>query len=73
MIKVIHQSKHRYRRHSKKKVDQDSSSSAETVTTKHNKQKTIHVNGVIHGPQWAVILSSAQNLLLLWKAILGMV
>ena len=46
------------RRHSQKKVDQDSSSSAETVTTKHNKQKTIHVNGVIHGPQWAVILSS---------------
>ena len=46
------------RRHSKKIVDQDSSSSAETVTTKHNKQKTIHVNGVIHGPQWAVILSS---------------
>ena len=46
------------RRHSKKKVDQDSSSSAETVITKHNKQKTIHVNGVIHGPQWAVILSS---------------
>ena len=46
------------RRHSKKTVDQDSSSSAETVTTKHNKQKTIHVNGVIHGPQWAVILSS---------------
>jgi len=45
-------------RHSKKIVDQDSSSSAETVTTKHNKQKTIHVNGVIHGPQWAVILSS---------------
>ena len=46
------------RRHSKKKVDQDSSSSAETVITKHNKQNTIHVNGVIHGPQWAVILSS---------------
>ena len=46
------------RRHSQKKVDQDSSSSAETVTTKHNKQKTIHVNGVIHGSQWAVILSS---------------
>ena len=46
------------RRHSKKIVDQDSSSGAETVTTKHNKQKTIHVNGVIHGPQWAVILSS---------------
>ena len=46
------------RRHSQKKVDQDSSSGAETVTTKHNKQKTIHVNGVIHGPQWAVILSS---------------
>ena len=46
------------RRHSKKKVDQDSSSTAETVATKHNKQKTIHVNGVIHGPQWAVILSS---------------
>ena len=46
------------RRHSQKTVDQDSSSSAETVTTKHNKQKTIHVNGVIHGPQWAVILSS---------------
>ena len=46
------------RRHSKKIVDQDSSSSAETVTTKHNKQKTIHVNGVIHGPQCAVILSS---------------
>lgn len=45
-------------RHSKKKVDQDSSSSTEIVTTKHNKQKTIHVNGVIHGPQWAVILSS---------------
>ena len=45
-------------RHSKKKADQDSSSSAGTVTTKHNKQKTIHVNGVIHGPQWAVILSS---------------
>lgn len=45
-------------RHSQKTVDQDSSSSAETVTTKHNKQKTIHVNGVIHGPQWAVILSS---------------
>ena len=46
------------RRHSQKTVDQDSSSSAEIVTTKHNKQKTIHVNGVIHGPQWAVILSS---------------
>ena len=46
------------RRYSQKKVDQDSSSSAETVTTKHNKQKTIHVNGVIHGPQCAVILSS---------------
>ena len=46
------------RRHSQKTVDQDSSSSAETVTTKHNKQKTIHVNGVIHGPQCAVILSS---------------
>ena len=46
------------RRHSKKKVDQDSSSTAETVATKHNKQKTIHVNGVIHGPQLAVILSS---------------
>ena len=46
------------RRHSQKKVDQDSSSSAEPVTTKHNKQKTIHVNGVIHGPQCAVILSS---------------
>ena len=45
-------------RQSQKKVDQDSSSSAEPVTTKHNKQKTIHVNGVIHGPQWAVILSS---------------
>ena len=45
-------------RHSKKKVDQDSSSSTEIVTTKHNKQNTIHVNGVIHGPQWAVILSS---------------
>ena len=45
-------------RHSKKKVDQDSSSSTEIVTTKHNKQKTIHVNGVIHGPQWTVILSS---------------
>ena len=45
-------------RHSKKKVDQDSSSSTEIVTIKHNKQKTIHVNGVIHGPQWAVILSS---------------
>ena len=45
-------------RHSKKKVDQDSSSSTEIVTTKHNKQKIIHVNGVIHGPQWAVILSS---------------
>ena len=44
------------RRHSQKTVDQDSSSSAETVRTKHNKQKTIHVNGVIHGPQWAVIL-----------------
>ena len=43
------------RRYSQKKVDQDSSSSAETVTTKHNKQKTIHVNGVIHGPQCAVI------------------
>ena len=46
------------RRHSQKKVDQDSSSSAEPGTTKHNKQKAIHVNGVIHGPQWAVILSS---------------
>lgn len=46
------------RRHSQKKVDQDSSSSAEPVTTKHNKQKTIHVNGVIHGPQCTVILSS---------------
>ena len=45
-------------RHSKKKVDQDSSSSTEIVTTKHNKQNTSHVNGVIHGPQWAVILSS---------------
>lgn len=45
-------------RHSKKKVDQDSRSSTEIVTTKHNKEKTIHVNGVIHGPQWAVILSS---------------
>lgn len=45
-------------RHSKKKVDQDSSSSTEIVTTKHNKQKIIHVNGVIHGPQWTVILSS---------------
>ena len=45
-------------RHSKKKVEQDSSSSTEKVITKHNKQKTIHVNGVIHGPQWAVILSS---------------
>ena len=49
------------RRHSQKKVEQDSSSSAETVTTKHNKQKTIHVNGVIHGPQWAVILSSGTD------------
>ena len=46
------------RRHSEKKVDQDSSSIAETVTSKHDKQKIIHVNGVIHGPQWAVILSS---------------
>lgn len=45
-------------RHSKKKVEQDSSSSTEKVITKHNKQKTIHVNGVIYGPQWAVILSS---------------
>ena len=45
-------------RHSKKEVDQDSRSSTEIVTTKHNKQKTIHVNGVIHGPQWAVILTS---------------
>lgn len=45
-------------RHSKKKVDQDSSSSTEKVITKYNKPKTIHVNGVIHGPQWAVILSS---------------
>ena len=45
-------------RHSKKKADQDSSSSAGTVTTKHNKQKIIQVNGVIHGTQWAVILSS---------------
>ena len=45
-------------RHSKKEVEQDSSSSTEKVITKHNKQKTIHVNGVIHGPQWAVILSS---------------
>ena len=45
-------------RHSKKKVDQDSSSSTEIVSPRHNKQKTIHVNGVIHGPQWAVILSS---------------
>ena len=45
-------------RHSKKEVEQDSSSSKEKVITKHNKQKTIHVNGVIHGPQWAVILSS---------------
>ena len=45
-------------RHSKKEVEQDSSSSTEIVTTKHNKQNTIHVNGVIHGPQWAVILSS---------------
>ena len=42
----------------KKKVEEDSTSSAEPVITKHNKQKTIHVNGVIHGPQWAVILSS---------------
>ena len=45
-------------RHSKKEVEQDSSSSTEEVITKYNKQKTIHVNGVIHGPQWAVILSS---------------
>lgn len=45
-------------RHSKKEVEQDSSSSTEKVITKHNKEKTIHVNGVIHGPQWAVILSS---------------
>ena len=45
-------------RHGKKKVDQDSSSSKEIVRTKHNKEKTIHVNGVIHGPQWAVILSN---------------
>ena len=50
--------KHGTGRHSKKKVEQDSSSSTEKVITKHNKQKTIHVNGVIHGPQWAVILSS---------------
>lgn len=48
-------------RHSKKKVDQDSRSSTEIVTTKHNKEKTIHVNGVIHGPQWAVILSSGSE------------
>lgn len=46
------------KRPSKKKVNEDSGSSAEIVITKHNKQKTIHVNGVIHGPQWAVILSS---------------
>lgn len=50
--------KHGTGRHSKKEVEQDSSSSTEEVITKHNKQKTIHVNGVIHGPQWAVILSS---------------
>lgn len=50
--------KHGTGRHSKKEVEQDSSSSREEVITKHNKQKTIHVNGVIHGPQWAVILSS---------------
>ena len=46
------------KRSAKKKVEEDSTSSAEPVITKHNKQKTIHVNGVIHGPQWAVILSS---------------
>ena len=50
--------KHGTGRHSKKEVEQDSSSSTEEVITKHNKQKKIHVNGVIHGPQWAVILSS---------------
>lgn len=50
--------KHGTGRHSKKEVEQDSSSSTEEVITKHNTQKTIHVNGVIHGPQWAVILSS---------------
>lgn len=43
----------------KKKVEEDSTSSAEPVITRHNKQKTIYVKGVIHGPQWAVILSSA--------------
>ena len=48
-------------RPSKKKVDQDSSSSTEIVSPRHNKQKTIHVNGVIHGPQWAVILSSGTD------------
>ena len=47
------------KRSAKKKVEEDSTSSAEPVITKHNKQKIIHVNGVIHGPQWAVILSSA--------------
>lgn len=46
------------KRSAKKKVEEDSTSSAEPVITKHNKQKIIHVNGVIHGPQWAVILSS---------------
>ena len=50
--------KHGTGRHSKKEVEQDSSSSTEEVITKHNKQKTIHVNGVIHGTQRAVILSS---------------
>ena len=46
------------KRSAKKKVEEDITSSAEPVITKHNKQKIIHVNGVIHGPQWAVILSS---------------
>ena len=49
------------KRSAKKKVEEDSTSSAEPVITKHNKQKTIHVNGVIHGPQWAVILSSGSE------------
>ena len=43
------------RKHSQKKVDQDSSSSAEPVTTKHNKQKAIHGTEstvVMEGDSW---------------------
>lgn len=49
------------RRNIEKTVNQDSSISLKSDLEKHHEKKSVYINGIIHGPKLAVILSSGSE------------